>query len=547
VEVTAGVAARGRRPSQNDAIDADPRANQPPDSTRIRGLRRAFSARVKSLRASVVLTSLARIASAFSIPQPGESLPGSSPALSGAPAPGPAPAAPGRLAAPGRPLRRSLNAAVAEGAFAEVFGACATGAVITGWALYLGASAALIGLLGALPLGAQVASLPAAWFTSSRSRKAVALWAVGISRMTFLPLLALPTLDATPATKLHLFLAIVAISTVASVIGNTAWAAWMGDLVPERLRGRFFGRRTIFLSIAGTLTSIGAAILLDRLAPLGWTGAALSGLTAAACLAGVASVSLMLRQHEPHAAAEPNVPAWQALRLALRDRRARPFLGYLLAWNAAVGISASFFAYHMLTNLKTGFLVVAAHGVGVAVVRILSARFWGHAVDRIGAGPVLIFCSFGIAAVPLTWFFVTPERLWPIAVDAGFAAFLWAGHGIAAFDLTIGLAPRASRPIYLAAFATAGGLGFGAASIAAGQLAALIPLHFELLGEVWTNLHVLFLLSAIGRLASAGLSLRLHDPGARGTVPELVAALADRLGIGVVRPYLPVLARIHRR
>jgi len=499
---------------------------------------------VKSLRASVVLASLARIASAFSIPQPGESLPASSPALTGAPG---SDRPPGQPPTPGRPLRRSLNAAVAEGAFAEIFAACATGAVITGWALYLGASAAVIGFLGALPLGAQVASLPAAWFTNARSRKTVALWAVGISRLTFLPLLALPTLDATPGTKLHLFLAIVAISTVASVVGNSAWVAWMGDLVPDRLRGRFFGRRTIFLSIAGTLTSLGAAILLDLLAPIGWTGAALAGLTGAAFLAGVVSVVLMLRQHEPPVAAEPGVSAWQALRLTLHDRRARPFLGYLFAWNAAVGISASFFAYHMLTNLHTGFLVVAAHGVGVAVVRIASARFWGHAVDRIGAGPVVVFCSFGIAAVPLTWFFVTPERLWPIALDAVFAAFLWSGHNIAAFDLTIGLAPRASRPFYLAAFATAGGLGFGLASMLAGQLAALIPVQFVLAGEAWSNLHVLFLLSAVGRLASAGLSLRLHDPGARGDVRELVRALADRTGLGVVRPYLPAFARLARR
>ena len=458
-----------------------------------------------------MLASLARIASAFSIPQSGESLPASSPALTSAPG---ADRTPGQPPTPGRPLRRSLNAAVAEGAFAEIFAACATGAVITGWALYLGASAAVIGFLGALPLGAQVASLPAAWFTSARSRKTVALWAVGISRLTFLPLLALPTLDADAGgTKLHLFLAIVAISTVASVIGNSAWVAWMGDLVPDRLRGRFFGRRTIFLSIAGTLTSLGAAILLDRLAPIGWTGVALSGLTAAAFLAGVVSVVLMLRQHEPPVAAEPGMSAWQALGLALRDRRARPFLGYLFAWNAAVGISASFFAYHMLTNLHTGFLVVAAHGVGVAAVRIVSARFWGRAVDRIGAGPVVVFCSFGIAAVPLTWFFVTPDRLWPIALDAVFAAFLWSGHNIAAFDLTIGLAPRASRPFYLAAFATAGGLGFGLASMLAGQLAALVPVHFVLAGEAWTNLHVLFLLSAVGRLASAGALAPPARPG----------------------------------
>ena len=101
------------------------------------------------------------------------------------------------------------------------------------------------------------------------------------------------------------------------MIGNSAWVAWMGDLVPDRLRGRFFGRRTIFLSIAGTLTSLGAAILLDRLAPIGWTGAALSALTAVAFLAGVVSVVLMLRQHEPPAAAEPDVSAWQALGHAL--------------------------------------------------------------------------------------------------------------------------------------------------------------------------------------------------------------------------------------
>lgn len=499
---------------------------------------------MKTLRPSAVLASLARIAAAFSIPQPDESLPASSPTLAGAPR---AERAGEQPSTPARPLRRSLNAAVAEGAFAEIFAACATGAVITGWALYLGASAAVIGFLGALPLGAQVASLPAAWFTSARSRKAVALWAVGISRLTFLPLLALPTLDAGRDAKLQLFLAIVAISTIASVIGNSAWVAWMGDLVPDRLRGRFFGRRTIFLSIAGTATSLGAALLLDRLAPIGWTGAALAGLTGAACLAGVASVVLMLRQHEPPVAAEPGASAWQALGLALRDRRSRPFLGYLFAWNAAVGISASFFTYHMLANLHTGFLVVAAHGVGVAAVRIASARLWGHAVDRIGAGPVLVFCSFGIAAVPVTWFFVTPDRLWPIALDAVFAAFLWSGHNIAAFDLTIGLAPRASRPFYLAAFATAGGLGFGLASIVAGQLATLVPVHFVLAGEAWTNLHVLFLLSAVGRLASAGLSLRLHDPGARGDVPELVRALAARTGLGAVRPYLPAFARLARR
>jgi MFS family permease len=489
---------------------------------------------VKTLRASIVLASVARIASAFSIPQPGEPLPGSSPALTGAPRSDRTAA---HAATPVRPLRRSLNAAVAEGASAEVFAACASGAVIIGWALYLGASAAVIGLLGALPLGAQVVSLPAAWFTSARSRKAVTLWAVGISRLTFLPLLALPTLAVDASTKLHLFMTIVAVSTIFSVVGNSAWVAWMGDLVPDRIRGRFVGRRTIYISIAGTLTSLGAAVLLDRLSP-----------------------DRLDRRRPLHAhrhrlpgrggergadaasARAPRSRRARRVRLAGAPARARRPSGPARSsaisspGTQAIGISASFFAYHMLTNLHTGFLVVAAHGVGVAALRIASARLWGYAVDRIGAGPVLVFCSFGIAASPLTWFFITPDRLWLIAFDAVFAGFLWAGHGIAAFDLSIGLAPRVSRPFYLGAFATAGGLGFGVASILAGHLATLIPAHFELAGEAWTNLHVLFLISAAGRLASAALSLRLHDPGAQGDVRQLIRALTERTGLTAFAP-----------
>jgi hypothetical protein len=495
---------------------------------------------VRKLSASLLLASLARIASALSISQAGEPIPGSSPALAAAPGPSPV----GGRPAPTRPLRRSLCAAVAEGACAEVFAACAAGAVITGWALYLGASTAVIGLLGALPLGAQVATLPAAWFIRARSRKVVTITAVAISRLAYLALIALPWLDAAPPARLHLFLAIVAVSMVFGVIGNSAWVAWMGDLVPGRLRGRYFGHRTIFLGIAGTLASLAAAVTLDRMAPLGWTGAGLSALTAVACLAGLASLALLLRQHEPPATGERDLPGWRTLRLALSDLRARPFLYYQLAWSGAVGISAGFFTYHLLSNLRSGFLIVAAHGVAVATVRIASARLWGRAVDRVGARPVLIFCSFGISAIPAIWLFPTPEHLWPIAIEAMVSGCLWAGHGIAAMDLSIGLAPRAARPFYLAAFATAGGVGFGVASVLAGQLAALAPAHFQLAGQWWTSIHILFLLSAVGRLLAAVLSLRLQDPGARGGVPDLVRSLVEPLRAAAARSFVPDLVRL---
>lgn len=412
-------------------------------------------------------------------------------------------------------LRASFSASYAEGAAAELFGACAGGAVLTAWALHLGATPFVIGLLGALPLAAQILQLPGAWLTQAFGPKTVAVTTIGASRLVWLPMVALPFVDLSAATALYLFVSVVAVAAIFGVIGNNAWTAWMGDLVPSAIRGRFFSRRTMSITVAGAVASLGAAIALDGLSPRGWKGQTLGGLAAVACIAGALSIYLLQRQHDPDRAGPRERPDWRVLITVTCASRARAFLWYLLGWNSAVALSASFFFYHMLTNLGTGFAIAALHGVGVATVRIISAPLWGRAVDRLGARPVLVLCSFGIAVVPAIWLLATPAFLWPLALEAALAGALWGGHGIAAMELTVHLSPRAERPFYVAVFAAAGGLGFAVASMLAGLLASWLPVRFDLLGETWTNLHVLFLLSALARVVAALPALRIPEAGAQ--------------------------------
>ena len=411
-------------------------------------------------------------------------------------------------------LRTSFRACYAEGAVAELFGACAGGAVLTAWALHLGATPFTIGLLAALPLAAQVLQIPGAWLTHTFGPKTVAMAAIGASRLLWLPMVALPFLDLPAATALHVFVGVVALAALFGVIGNNAWTAWMGELVPQAIRGRFFARRTVYISIASTIASLGAAAALDGLSPRGLQGATLGALAGVACLAGASSLYLLHRQHDPARVRERTRIDWRVLVAAARAPHARPFVRYLLGWNAAVALSASFFSLHMLTNLKTGFALAALHGVAVAAVRIVSAPLWGRAVDHLGARPVLVFCSFGIAAVPAIWLFATPAFLWPLAVEATLAGALWGGHGIAVMDLTVNLSRRTERPFHLAVFATAGGLGFAVSAVLAGLAASSLPARFEAFGEPWTNLHVLFLLSAVARVLAALPALRIVEPGA---------------------------------
>ena len=412
-------------------------------------------------------------------------------------------------------LRGSVCASFGEAAVAELFGACTGGAVLTAWALHLGASPFTIGLLAALPFAAQILQVPGAWLTLTFGPKAVAIAAIGASRLLWLPMVALPFMALPAATALHVFVGVVALAAVFGVIGNNAWTAWIGDLVPGAIRGRFFSRRTVYISIASTVASLGAAAALDGLGPRGWQGPTLGGLAAVGCVAGALSLHLLHRQHDPARAAARQRPDWRVLIAVARAPQARPFLKYLMAWNSAVALSASFFSLHMLVNLQTGFALAALYGVGVATVRIISAPFWGRAVDRLGARPVLVLCSFGITAVPAIWLCVSPAFLWPLALEAALAGALWGGHGIAVMNLTVKLSPGRERPFYLAMFAAASGLGFAVAAAGAGLLASQLPARFDLFGETWTNLHVLFLLSALARAVAAVPALRIQEPGAQ--------------------------------
>src|SRR5207249_931521 len=101
------------------------------------------------------------------------------------------------------------------------------------------------------------------------------------------------------------------------------------------------------------------------------------------------------------------------------------------------------------------------------------------------------------------------------------------GHGLAAMDLTVDLSPAQARPFYVAVFAAASGVGFAAASVLAGLVAVSLPDRFEVLGQTWADLHVLFFLSAVGR-AAAGCGAHPVKEGGGVGVSELLRVLGAR-------------------
>lgn len=420
-------------------------------------------------------------------------------------------------------LRRSLRVSLFEGMLAEIVAACAGGGLVLGWALELKCGPLLTALLGALPFVSQLVHVPSAWFSSPKARRRIALVALTASRQMLLGFALLPLVPMADETRRIVFGSLVALSSIVGVIGNGAWLGWMGSLVPKRLQARYFARRSACATLAGALGALGAGLLLDVARRHGHASHALEVLSIVGWAAGTACTLLLARKADP-GAAEASRP--RGAHRPWTCPKSRPILAYQLVWNGAIGLAAGLFGIFLVRDLRLGFTLMALHGATLAIVRAAATPLWGRALERVGARPVLVVTSFLIALVPLLWLAPTrQEFVLPLAFDALVGGILWAGHGVASFQLPFAVSSEESRPFYFAAFSSVSGVAFAIAAVAGGALLPHLPRHFSLAGVRCNAMDALFLLSAALRLGGWLVSLRVEVPRSR-PVPELWRGLS---------------------
>ena len=161
-------------------------------------------------------------------------------------------------------IRHAMRLSTLEGGFATVFINWTQGSVLTGYALHLGATPFELGLISSVPLLGQVLSPVVAWLGGRAGRrKPIVVACAIIGRLIWLLapfLVLLPTAQRTP-----LLITVIALSSVFQAGGGSLWIAWMGDLVPPRERGRYFGFRAGIHGMVGMAANLTAGTALDAL------------------------------------------------------------------------------------------------------------------------------------------------------------------------------------------------------------------------------------------------------------------------------------------
>ena len=387
--------------------------------------------------------------------------------------------------------RRETNLALKNSIMDGSASGAASGIIstyLTPFALALGASAAQIGLLTAVPhlLSTLVQPLAGSFAAHAESRKKICKIFLLASRLALLPIIFLAFMRGFDAFSL--LLVFVSVSSAAASFSRPAWASWMGDIVPEKTRGRFFGRRNMFIGASSLAAALSAGWLLGYSDTL----AGFAIIFLAAFVLQIVGVNYLLKIPEPaavkHKTHKTSLNVSEFLS-SLKKSNFRHFVVFAIFFDFSVYLAAPFFTVYMISELQIGYYWFAIISAASMLAGMLSQKYWGKITDRYGDKNVIMICAVFASMVPLIFIF---SRSVPLLVLANiFSGFAWAGLDLAVFNFLLGSSPPLKRPLFISNYQFFDGLAVAGGSLVGGAL-----IYFLGAGFFWLSaIAIIFLLS----------------------------------------------------
>jgi len=401
-----------------------------------------------------------------------------------------------------RKTNKALKNSIKDGAANSVTDGL-TGVYTTPYALSLGAGNTEIGFLSSIPkLFTMILQPFIGNYIESKSRKNVTRKLSFISKSSWIPILLIPFLLFNE--KIFLLIILLTVSQVAASISSTAWTCWMGDIVPEKIRGRYFGKRNMIISSVSFFTTlIGGWILGLTNDIFGFSTifflAFLFGMLSVYYLGKIPDVDYKKPSHKGH---KISLHSYDFLKNFRRYGNFSNFTIHMALLGFAVNIASPFFVVYMLQNLRIGYEWFAIITAIEILTAILSQRYWGKLSDKIGDRIVMTACNILIVFYPFFWLFARNQyHLMLIGIFSGFA---WSGFDLSSFNYLLDVTPPEKRPIYISNYKMLHGISLFLGPLIGGFLAQL----FSNSTFLWfSGLQILFFLSFILRGVFSSYSL----------------------------------------
>lgn len=417
-------------------------------------------------------------------------------------------------------VRQSLRTVIVAWFFGAAWLYLTTGAVFTRFAKQLHMPAFAFGVLAALPFAGALFQLPVSYFVTRYGHRKPLFITLGIiHRALWLPIALIPWI--LPAGwQWQGLLVLFCLSSISGQMVTPIWVSWIADLVPRRIRGRYFSRRSQIGQLTGTVVTLLMGFVLDHAEGLG-----LEVLLRVLCAAmgfgsiyGIIDFLFFLKvPDQQRVKPNPEANLVEMLRAPLLNPNFRRFLGYTMTLTFATGYVGQFtwlyfFDVAHMSNAQANAMLVLMP----LVVLMVFGPIWGRVVDRFGRKSALLVAGVLVIPGALGWIFVTREHwVWGYLI-AIVATAAWPGVEISNFNILLTMSEEAESQGKGSGYVVVNSAGTAVAGVLSGLFGGALAQtlgdwHKSVAGVPLTYHGVLFIISGVGRAAALFWLVRLED------------------------------------
>ncbi len=422
-------------------------------------------------------------------------------------------------------LKKSLFWVIIAVTFGQCCFTVTQGAVWTGYLLdVMNADDFQLGLIAAIPVFANCLQLVASGVLERRRNRRFMFLFFGIAgRFFWIPIGLIPLLmpAAAPIVKIACLIFCVAMVSGGNSFVNIAFASLMADLVPMRIRGRYFTARQSISLISSVLSGLLASWVVDRFGQDGYIFVFIfAGIMGMADIASFFFVDFPKMYRDNSEKKESFASMFFSV---FKDKKFMGVVIYFTAWCFCASIANPFYNVYMLNNLQMSYTdITLMNQITSSVMTVLFVARWGKPIDEYGNKPVVRFTGLVCCVFPLLWLIMDKSRLWMIVLMNVLQGIFWPAVDIGQQNLYLSESPEKNRSVFLAVFFVVYNIvGVSVANAVGGALLKgpftyMESLNFRLLGAAVTRYQYLFLLAVILRvIVVLWLSPLIRENGAQ--------------------------------
>ncbi|WP_051571700.1 MFS transporter [Ruminiclostridium cellobioparum] len=404
-------------------------------------------------------------------------------------------------------LELSRRRFVLEGCLANAIFTLTSGAFLVGYASYLGANEQFNGIIVALPLLANIIQLFSPLVFEKLSRRRPLIVALCLFYRTLLCLMMfIPFVTDSKPARLLILGGMYFLAYCAAGFLTPAAASWIISLVPDKLRGRYFGLRDMCILASAAVLSLVMGRVLDLFKSNRQDYLGFVVVFSVALVITLFNVLTLKRIREPEVKPyDQNLDIKGLISIPLRDKQFRKVVLLNILWNLSVQFSLPFFSVYMVNGLKLSYTYIMVIGIILSCVQSYSARIWGRISEKKSWEFTTVASMAVLGVVHVTWSFINHNTYFVIIPFVQVLAGIgWAGVNMSLFNIQFKYAPQEGRTVFIGFNAAlAGAAGFFSALMGSFVVGALSGIKIDIKVTVLDNMLIVFGISGLMILCCA--------------------------------------------